>query len=44
VSGTNGEHQLRAAGRTQSEAWHNAYEVAQTAGLLGPSGEVDRLG
>jgi hypothetical protein len=36
VCGTKGEHQLRAVGRTQSEAWRNACELAEAAGLLGP--------
>jgi hypothetical protein len=35
VSGMNGENRLRAEGRTQAEAWHNACLQAAAVGMLG---------
>jgi hypothetical protein len=34
-TGTNGENQVRAEGRTQAEAWHRASLQAQAVGMLG---------
>jgi hypothetical protein len=34
VCGTHGEHELRAEGRIQAEAWHRAFKLAEAAGLL----------
>jgi hypothetical protein len=35
VSGTNGEHAVKAEGRTQAEAWWRACEQAKAVGMLG---------
>ena len=34
-SGSNGENQARATGRTQAEAWYKACLQAEAAGMLG---------
>jgi hypothetical protein len=36
VIGTNGENSVKAAGRTQTEAWWNACQQAQAVGMLAP--------
>ena len=38
VTGTRGEHFIRAEGLTQTDAWHNACERAQAAGLFKKNG------
>ena len=37
VTGTNGENQINARGRTQSEAWYRACQQAGAVGMLGQS-------
>lgn len=47
VSGSNGENQIRAEGRTQAEAWYRATLQAEAVGMLaGPKGSTggDRWG
>jgi hypothetical protein len=36
VCGNPGEHELRAEGHTQAEAWHRACQLTEVAGLLAP--------
>jgi hypothetical protein len=38
VTGTRGDHSIRAEGLTQTEAWQNACELAKGAGLLRENG------
>jgi hypothetical protein len=40
VSGANGENLLRAAGRTQAEAWAQACEQGAAVGMLAPTDQV----
>jgi hypothetical protein len=35
VTGSNGENQVRATGRTQAEAWYIACQQAEATGMLG---------
>jgi hypothetical protein len=41
VSGTKGENALKAAGRTQAEAWWRACQQAAAVGMLGRLSEAD---